>query len=176
MRVSTKVSLDENRSDIGADFYTKRAMPNLEGWIDDMGQRMLRWVPSNSSMRNEKFRKEFLSSVYYESARAGVDPRWVLAIIQVESAFNKYAISPKDARGYMQVTQQWIEWIGEDGHNLFHLRTNLRYGTLILRHYLDFEDGDMFRALGRYNGSLGKKEYPSLVLNAFEENWSIPAY
>ena len=174
LRLSTKVFLDGDRSDLGTDLNTKRSMPSLERWIDDMGQRMVRLVPNDSVMRNEKVREDFLATVYYESARAGLDPQWVLALIQVESAFRKYAISTVGARGYMQVMPFWTGLIGEDEHNLFHLRTNLRYGTVILRHYLNIEDGDLYRALGRYNGSLGKRAYPMLVLDAYEKHWSIP--
>ena len=95
----------------------------------------------------------------------------VLGVIEVESAFRKYAVSRAGARGYMQVMPFWVNLIGQPGHNLFHLRTNLAYGCAILRHYLDIEKGDYFRALGRYNGSLGKAEYPNLVLSAWRGRW-----
>ena len=92
----------------------------------------------------------------------------VLGLIQVESGFRKYALSSAGARGYMQVMPFWVRLIGEPHHNLFSLRTNLRYGCVILRHYLDVENGDLYRALGRYNGSLGRPEYPNLVLAAWK--------
>ncbi len=173
LRLSTSVALDPDRADMATEVNRQREMPNLEAWIDEMGRRMLRLVPSDSVMRNEQFRDEFLATVFYESKRAGLDPQWVLALIQVESAFRKYAISTVGARGYMQVMPFWVELIGEEEHNLFHLRTNLRYGTVILRHYLDIEGGDLYRALGRYNGSLGRREYPMAVLRAYESNWTV---
>jgi soluble lytic murein transglycosylase-like protein len=95
----------------------------------------------------------------------------VLGLIQVESNFRKYAVSRAGARGYMQVMPFWVRLVGDKDHNLFHLRTNLRFGCLILRHYLDIEDGDLYRALGRYNGSLGKPEYPTAVVRAWQRNW-----
>ncbi len=112
--------------------------------------------------------REFLLAVWYEAARSGLDPTLVLAVIHVESGFRKYAVSTAGARGYMQVMPFWVELIGTPEHNLFHLRTNLRYGTVILRHYLDRENGDLVRALGRYNGSLGRMEYPNLVFAAWK--------
>ena len=107
--------------------------------------------------------------VYIVPAR--LDPQLVLGVIEVESAFRKYAVSRAGARGYMQVMPFWINLIGQPGHNLFHLRTNLAYGCAILRHYLDLENGDYFRALGRYNGSLGQPQYPNLVLAAWRGRW-----
>ena len=174
LRLSTKVFLDEDRSDMGTDIMRKHSMPKLEAWVEKMGRKLLGIVPSDSVLRDKKARDELLSTVYYESNRAGLDPHWVLAVIQVESAFRKYAISSVGARGYMQVMPFWVDLIGDSSHNLFHLRTNLRYGTVILRHYIDIEQGDLYRALGRYNGSLGKKEYPMLVLRAFQERWATP--
>jgi soluble lytic murein transglycosylase-like protein len=117
-------------------------------------------------------REEFLVTVHYEAKRAGLDPQLVLGLIQVESNFRKHAVSSAGARGYMQVMPFWVRLIGARDHNLFHLRTNLRYGCTILRHYLDMEKGDLYRALGRYNGSLGRPEYPALVQNAWQRNWS----
>ena len=99
--------------------------------------------------------------MHYEATRAGLDPQLVLGVIQVESRFRKYAVSKAGARGYMQVMPFWVDLIGDGKQNLFNLRTNLRYGCTILRHYLDIERGDTFRALGRYNGSLGKSRYPN---------------
>jgi soluble lytic murein transglycosylase-like protein len=99
----------------------------------------------------------------------------VLGLIEVESNFRKYAVSSAGARGYMQVMPFWVKLIGTGEHNLFHLRTNLRYGCVILRHYLDIERGDLFRALGRYNGSLGQPQYPNLVLAAWRGRWEYQA-
>ena len=131
-------------------------------WVETMMKRLAPRLP------DEGERRELLRSVHYESVRAGLDPQLVLAVIHHESGFKKYAVSVADARGYMQVMPFWTRVIGAPEHNLFHLRTNLRYGCVILRHYLDRESGDLFRALGRYNGSLGRAEYPSAVLAAMQ--------
>ena len=134
------------------------------------------WVASMSGRLRGKFadpipRVDFLRTVHYEATRAGLDPQLVLAVIQVESNFRKYAVSTAGARGFMQVMPFWVGLIGTQDHNLFHLRTNLRYGCLILRHYLDIERGNLTRALGRYNGSLGQLWYPTLVQNAWKNSW-----
>lgn len=131
-------------------------------WLEDMSRRLARHLP------DEAYRTEFLTSVQYEAKRAGLDPQLVLGIIDVESKFRKYAISSAGARGYMQVMPFWVKVIGTTEHNLFHMRTNLRYGCVILRHYLDIERGNLVRALGRYNGSLGKPHYPNLVMTAWK--------
>jgi soluble lytic murein transglycosylase-like protein len=134
-------------------------------WLDEMSRRLRKRMPDRNG------RLEFLKSVRYEAQRAGLDPQLVLGLIEVESAFRKHAVSSAGARGYMQVMPFWVKLIGKPGNNLFHLRTNLRYGCTILRHYLDMEKGDLFRALGRYNGSLGRPEYPNLVRSAWEKRW-----
>ena len=134
-------------------------------WLSAMSPRLLPKFPKYEA------RIDFLRSVHYEATRAGLDPQLVLAIIQVESNFRKYSVSVAGARGYMQVMPFWTSLIGRPGDNLFNLRTNIRYGCVILRHYLDIEKGDVVRALGRYNGSLGKPEYPNLVLGAHRANW-----
>ena len=116
-------------------------------------------------------RLEFLETLWYESRRAGLEPALVLGLIQVESGFRKYAISSAGARGYMQVMPFWARLIGDgEPARLFHMQTNLRFGCVILRHYLDIERGDLFLALGRYNGSRGKPEYPNAVL-ANRQRW-----
>ena len=143
--------------------------PERARWLAEMSQRLARRIP------DETARSELLRAVHYEATRAGLDPQLVLGLIQVESGFKKYALSPVGARGYMQVMPFWARLIGNQETNLFHMRTNLRFGCVILRHYLDIEKGDLFRALGRYNGSLGKAEYPNLVRAAWERNWSYPA-
>ena len=130
-----------------------------------MSRRLAKRLPDAT------YRQEFLRSVHYEATRAGLDPQLVLGLIQVESGFKKYAVSNASARGYMQVMPFWVKSIGNSDHNLFHLRLNLRYGCTILRHYLDIERGDLYRALGRYNGSLGKPQYPNLVVGAWRKNW-----
>jgi soluble lytic murein transglycosylase-like protein len=130
-------------------------------WLLEMSQRLAPRIPDAA------YRVELLKAVHYEATRAGLDPQLVLGIIEVESGFKKYAVSSAGARGLMQVMPFWVDLIGDREHNLFHLRTNLRYGCTILRHYLDIENGDLFRALGRYNGSLGRPEYPRMVLAAW---------
>jgi soluble lytic murein transglycosylase-like protein len=130
-------------------------------WLLEMSDRLAKRIP------DAKHRIELLKTVHYEATRAGLDPQLVLGIIHVESGFKKYAVSKAGARGLMQVMPFWIGLIGVGEHNLFHLRINIRYGCVILRHYLDIEKGDLYRALGRYNGSLGKPEYPNLVLAAW---------
>ena len=131
-------------------------------WLSSMSQRLAKRIPDT------RYRRDLLLSVHYEATRAGLDPQLVLGLIQVESNFRKYAVSSAGARGYMQVMPFWSKLLGEGNDNLFHLRTNLRYGCTILRHYLDIEKGNLFRALGRYNGSLGKAEYPNLVRAAWQ--------
>ncbi|MBL8331783.1 MAG: transglycosylase SLT domain-containing protein [Rubrivivax sp.] len=142
--------------------------------FDQIDQRLayLRWLGEASQrLRTRKAehqtRVEFLETVWYESRRAGLETALVLGLIQVESGFRKYAISSAGARGYMQVMPFWTRVIGDgDPARLFHLQTNLRFGCVILRHYLDIERGDLFMALGRYNGSRGRAEYPNMVFGA----------
>ena len=135
-------------------------------WLKEMSQRLEHRMPDRDA------RIEFLKTVYYEARRAGLDPQLVLGLIQVESGFKKYALSQAGARGYMQVMPFWVKLIGHKDNNLFHLRVNLRYGCTILRHYLDIEKGDLYRALGRYNGSLGQADYPNMVRAAWERQWN----
>lgn len=142
----------------------------------DSRLQYLRWLTATSDklrkrMPDWEVRRDFLQTLWYEATRAGLEVSLVLGLIQVESGFNKYAISPAGARGLMQVMPFWVRQIGSREHSLFDLTTNLRYGCTILRHYLDRERGDLFRALGRYNGSLGKAEYPDLVLGAWRRHW-----
>jgi len=135
-------------------------------WLADMSSRLAPKMPDWPT------RRDFLVSVQYEATRAGLDPQLVLGLIEYESNFRKYAVSIAGARGYMQVMPFWVRQIGNEGHDLFTLRTNLRYGCTILRYYLDIEKGDLFRALGRYNGSLGRAEYPNGVLAVLQRHWS----
>ncbi len=119
-------------------------------------------------------RIEFLETLWYESRRAGLEPSMVLGLVQVESGFRKYAISSAGARGYTQVMPFWAKSIGDgQASRLFHMQTNLRFGCVILRHYLDRERGDMYLALGRYNGSRGRPEYPNAVFGA-RKQWLLP--
>jgi soluble lytic murein transglycosylase-like protein len=133
-------------------------------WLADMAARLpARHKPTHAE------RVEFLRMVRYEAQRAGLDPQLVLGLIQVESGFRRHAISSAGARGYMQVMPFWTRLIGDgEPSGLFDARANLRYGCVILRHYLDMERGDLYRALGRYNGSLGRPEYPNMVLDAWK--------
>ena len=132
----------------------------------------LRWLGAMSDRLRPKkaewsVRKEFLGTVWYESKRAGLEPSLLLGLIQVESNFRQHAISSVGARGYTQVMPFWTRVLADgDANQLFHMQTNLRFGCVILRHYLDRENGDLFMALGRYNGSRGKAPYPDAVLGA----------
>jgi len=151
-----------------------RASPTLvlanphqgRAWLAAMSRRLAQHIA------DEKTRLDFLTTVQYEARRAGLDPQMVLGLIELESKFRKYAVSRAGARGYMQVMPFWIDLIGSAQHDLFKLRTNLRYGCVILRHYLDIEHGDIYRALARYNGSLGKKNaYAVKVVRAWRTHW-----
>jgi soluble lytic murein transglycosylase-like protein len=145
-----------------------------EPWFADTEARLkyLRWLGAMSSrLKRRKTewleRKEFLQTIWYESRRAGLDTGLVLGLVQVESNFRKFAVSSAGARGYMQVMPFWTRLIGDgDPGTLFHMQTNLRFGCVILRHYIDRERGDLFMALGRYNGSRGKPQYPNAVFAA----------
>ena len=142
--------------------------------FDDINLRLeyLRWLGQTSEKlkrfhSEHQTRVEFLEAAWYESRRAGLETSLVLGLIQVESGFRKYAISSAGARGYMQVMPFWTKQIGDgDASRLFHMQTNLRFGCVILRHYLDVERGNLTMALGRYNGSRGRLEYPNLVFGA----------
>ncbi|MGE0496464.1 MAG: lytic transglycosylase domain-containing protein [Ramlibacter sp.] len=139
----------------------------------------LRWLGVTSTRLKRRMpewhmRKEFLQTVWYESKRSGLETALVLGLIQVESGFRKYAVSSAGARGYMQVMPFWTRVIGDgDAGVLFHMQANLRFGCVIMRHYLDRERGDLFMALGRYNGSRGKSPYPDAVLGA-RRQWIFP--
>jgi soluble lytic murein transglycosylase-like protein len=147
-------------------FDTHEGRMAFVDWLDTMSQRL------RARKTDDRTRLDFLRTLDYEATRAGLDRQLVLGLIQVESAFRKYAISNAGARGYMQVMPFWTRVIGDgDERRLFDMRTNLRYGCVILRHYLDRESGDLFLALGRYNGSRGKREYPDAVIDAWKKNW-----
>ena len=148
--------------------------PNFAKTDDRMA--FLRWQGATSE-RLKRYKSErhtrvdFLNTLWYESKRAGLEAELVLGLIQVESAFRKYAISVVGARGYMQIMPFWARLIGDgDPGRLFHMQTNLRFGCVILRHYLERERGDLFLALGRYNGSRGRAEYPNAVFAA-RQRW-----
>ena len=136
-------------------------------WLDEMSQRL------QKKISDPQMRQEFLESVWYEATRAGLDPAMVLGLIQVESAFRKYAMSIVGARGYMQVMPFWTRVIGDSDHSkLFQMQANLRYGCAILRMYIDMEKGNLYLALGRYNGSRGRPDYPNAVLAAWNR-WKL---
>lgn len=165
LSASVRASLHSAVSDLASPEPVFPSEDEKQNWLEVMSVRLARFIG------DDRYRVAFLKTAYYEAQRAGLDPQLVLSVIQVESAFRKYAVSSAKARGYMQVMPFWVGLIGDGDDNLFHLRTNLRYGCSILRHYLDIEKGNLFRALGRYNGSLGKALYPSLVLRAWRRNW-----
>lgn len=138
-----------------------------QAWLSDMSNRLKKWIP-------DKFlRERYLTIIQYEAKRAQLDPQLVLSVITVESRFNKYAI-PKggDAQGLMQVRPFWRTLIGEKKQSLFDVRTNIRYGCTILRHYLQKERGDLAKALARYNGSQKQNFYPKLVFAAYNKYWT----
>ncbi|MDR2711122.1 MAG: lytic transglycosylase domain-containing protein [Burkholderiales bacterium] len=158
---SVVAGLQRSLSDrpVPADYANR---PDVQAWVAAISPKLAKRLP------DERERCELLATVHYEATRAGLDLQLVLGVIHHESGFNKYAVSVAGARGYMQVMPFWVKQIGSAEQNLFHLRTNLRYGCVILRYYLDRENGDLFRALGRYNGSLGRAEYPNAVAAAMK--------
>lgn len=134
-------------------------------WLLDMSRRLEKFVKSPYS------RIQLLKQVHYEASRVGIEPELVLAVIEVESRFDEFAISVSGARGLMQVMPFWLNEIGISDQNLFKIRTNLRMGCTILRYYIDMEPNSLGRALARYNGSLGKTVYPNKVISALHKNW-----
>jgi len=138
---------------------------DAEVWLTDMSRRLARQV------RDPEERIEILTLVHYEASRVELPPELILAVIEVESNFDRYAISVAGAIGLMQIMPFWLDEIGRPDDNLLHVDTNLRYGCTILRYYYDKEKGDLRRALGRYNGSLGKRKYPNKVLDKLRLKW-----
>ena len=138
---------------------------HAEVWLTDMSARLARQVSDPEE------RIEILTLVHMEAARVELPPELILAVIDVESNFDRYAISVADARGLMQIMPFWKDEIGRPGDNLLHTSTNLRYGCTILRYYYDKENGDLRRALGRYNGSLGQRKYPNKVIDKLTKKW-----
>jgi len=134
-------------------------------WLLDMSSRLEKFVP------DPEMRINMLKLIHYEARRVSIEPELVLAVIEVESRFDEYAISVSCARGLMQIMPFWLEEIGISDQNLFKIRTNLRMGCTILRYYIDMEPRSLGRALARYNGSLGKTVYPNKVVNALQKNW-----
>jgi len=165
LAASVRARLSAAIADKAVPVLNFRSAADAHRWLHTMEERLARRIPERQQ------RLQLLRTVHYEATRAGLDPQLVLGVLEVESGFRKYAVSRAGARGYMQVMPFWVSLIGRRTDNLFHLRTNLRYGCVILRHYLDIEKGDYFRALGRYNGSLGRAEYPNLVFGAWRGRW-----
>ena len=169
---------DSVRTALSAAVAGSGAPPELEFTSTDARMEYLRWLGACSDKLARRktdlqARREFLQTVWYEAKRAGLDVSMVMGLIQVESGFRKFAISSVGARGYMQIMPFWTRVIGDgDPGKLFHMQTNLRFGCVILRHYLDREKGDLFMALGRYNGSRGKDKYPNLVFGA-QRQWQL---
>jgi len=157
----------ESRAPPVPEFEAAQTRDAHERWLNAMGARLTRQFPE------AQIRREFLQTVWYEATRAGLELKLVLGLIQVESGFRKFAVSSAGARGFMQVMPFWSRLIG-DGEvaKLFHMQTNLRFGCVILRHYLDRERGELFMALGRYNGSRGQAAYPNAVLAAVRQ-WAV---
>lgn len=165
MSATVRASLQRSLADTAVTRTAFRNPADGAAWLKEMSRRLAKRMP------DEAERLEFLTTLHWEASRAGIDPQLMLGLIQVESGFRKYAVSPVGARGYTQVMPFWIKTIGSPDQDLFQLRTNLRYGAVILRYYIDIEHGDLYRALGRYNGSLGRPEYPTLVVNAWKHHW-----
>ena len=166
LSASVQAALHKAVSDSRSSVSSFKTPMEAVDWLTAMSPRLAKRIP------NREYRLDLLRSVHYEATRAGLDPQLVLGLMQVESGFRKYAVSSAGARGYMQVMPFWVKIIGRPDDSLFDLRTSLRYGCTILRHYLDIEKGDYFRALGRYNGSLGKPEYPNMVRAAWQNQWN----
>ncbi|MBL4762048.1 MAG: lytic transglycosylase domain-containing protein [Gammaproteobacteria bacterium] len=136
-----------------------------EVWLLDMNNRLKPYI------KNDKERVTILKRVHYEATRAKLEPRLVLAVMEVESRFDRFAVSRSGALGLMQIMPFWLKEIGRPNDNLFHINTNLRMGCTILKYYLDIESGNLHRALGRYNGSLGKRKYPDKIFTALRKHW-----
>ena len=168
LSASVRAVLQHSVSDQAAPRLAFATQADADAWLNEMSHRLEKRLP------DKNYRMDFLSTVHYEATRAGLDPQLVMGLIEVESGFKKYAVSSAGARGYMQVMPFWVKEIGTTEQDLFHLRINLRYGCTILRHYLDIEKGDLYRALGRYNGSLGRPEYPNMVRAAWHGHWLVP--
>ena len=166
LSASVRTALHQSIADQGSSKSAFTSAQEEAVWVQEMSQRFR----LDKRMPDESTRRDFLKAVHYEAIRAGLDPHMVLGLIQVESRFKKYAVSRVGARGFMQVMPFWVGLIGTPQDNLFHLNVNLRYGCTILRHYLDLEKGDLYRALGRYNGSLGQPGYPNLVNTAWQSS------
>lgn len=162
LRLMMKAAIDSATS------FDDRQLAEI--WLTDMSGRLARHVPK--AIPDPERRLLFLRLLHAEATRAGISPELVLATIDVESRFDRFAVSSVGALGYMQIMPFWIEQIGKPGDNLFHTPTNLRIGCTILKFYLDKEKGSYVKALARYNGSIGRPDYPYLVLDRLTRRWS----
>ncbi len=158
-RLRTLLSEAVNSSDSFQDRF------EAEVWLLDMSQRLAKQMPKDDE------RLRLLKAVHYEATRAELPPELVLAVIHVESNFDRWAISSAGAQGLMQIMPFWLKEIGRPEDNLFHLQTNLRMGCTILKYYIDMEKGGLSRGLARYNGSLGRLKYPTKVFEALSNRW-----
>lgn len=176
LTIAPALHANEDRQPVDAELITLLQQAAIESdsfrdrfhatvWLTDMSHRLRKKVRDNA------LRIKLLKHIHYEASRAQLDPNLVLAVIDVESNFNPYAISSAGARGLMQVMPFWLKEIGKPGDSLFDIRTNLRYGCTILKHYLKKEKGNITRALARYNGSRGKYRYPKKVYHALDNRW-----
>ena len=158
-------TLTASVADKAPETFNFRDPNDAHKWIFEMSNRLQKRIP------DRKERVDLLKTIQFEALRNGLDPQLVLGLIQVESGFRHYAVSSAGARGLMQVMPFWTEVFRRPRDNLFNRRLNVRYGCVILRYYLNLENGDYFRALGRYNGSLGRPEYPNAVRAAWQGAW-----
>ncbi len=165
LAANVQAALSRSISDRAPQISSFTQPEDEQRWLSNMSSRLEKRLPDRVE------RLDLLRSVHYEAVRAGLDPQMVLALMEVESGFRKYAISSSGARGYMQVMPFWRDLIGQPENNLFHMRTNLRYGCTILRHYLDIENGNVLRALARYNGSISRLDYARAVRQIWEQHW-----
>jgi hypothetical protein len=165
MSANVRSSLQRALADTAVTRTGLRDPADEAAWLKEMSRRLAKHMP------DEAERLEFLTTLHWEASRAGIDPQLMLGLIEVESGFQKYAVSTEGARGYTQVMPYWVSKIGSPDHNLFQLRTNLRYGSIILRHYIDLEGGNLILALGRYNDRRDRQEYPHQVIRTWKNNW-----
>lgn len=163
LKEETRTVMSQSVADSAPNFSSFDNIEEEIDWLSKMDIRLSKYIDDIDE------RILLLKTIHYEATRAGIDPILVLGLIQVESGFKKYAISSTGAKGYMQVMPFWIDVIGDKQQNLFYLRTNLRYGCTILKHYLELEKGNMFLALGRYNGSRGQSKYPNAIVSAMNQ-------
>jgi soluble lytic murein transglycosylase-like protein len=155
-----------NNSDLDTPHLIFANKEQANVWLTDMSNRLAKWMP------NKLLRQKYLTIIQYEAKRAHLDPQLILAIITVESKFQQMAISNSGAVGIMQIMPFWIAQLNDTlTHNLFDVQTNIRYGCMILNFYLQTNNGNIYRALAAYNGSVDNVWYPYLVMNAYNKYW-----